>query len=240
MSNRNEKTDMSQQKRIITEQGLFYSNFDKFKFNLFLLPDSDYYSENLVKLRDEYGLVIGEQQPDATGQMHENTIGIYIKDYSRYLSDKEKQSEKYDTEDVQDLDYEQIEEKYFYIIPESYVEELQRVSIRDINMLALKAISLKPEKEVTEALGHASALSIYYYYNNDDLKDSYKKLISNIKGNSFLCSTINLFLLENSFRINGIDEADIEIYNKVVSDYNRQLDFNIQQFNEQEKAKKTK
>jgi len=81
---------------------------------------------------------------------------------------------------------------------------------------------------------------LIYLINNDDLKDSYKKLISNIKGNSFLCSTINLFLLENSFRINGIDEADIEIYNKVVSDYNRQLDFNIQQFNEQEKAKKTK
>ncbi len=74
-------------KRIITDQGLFYSNFDKFRFNLFLMPDSEYYSEHLVMLRDTYGIAIGEQQPDANGESHENTIGVYIVDYPRYLSD---------------------------------------------------------------------------------------------------------------------------------------------------------
>lgn len=78
-----------EKKRIITEAGLFYSNFDRFKFNLFLMPDSDCYSENLVRLRDEYGIVVGEQQPDSAGQTHENTIGVYIVDYPRYLRDLE-------------------------------------------------------------------------------------------------------------------------------------------------------
>lgn len=74
-------------KIIITEDGLFYSNFDRFRFPLFLLPGSDCYSENLVQLRDTYGLAVGEQQPDSAGQTHENTIGVYIKDYKKYLSD---------------------------------------------------------------------------------------------------------------------------------------------------------
>ncbi|MDE6292729.1 MAG: hypothetical protein K2L98_03520 [Bacilli bacterium] len=72
-------------KRIITEKGLFYSNFDKIKFNLALMPDSEYYSRYLVRLRDEYGIAIGEQQPDSNGETHENTIGVYIVDYQGYL-----------------------------------------------------------------------------------------------------------------------------------------------------------
>ena len=75
------------QKIIITEKGLFYSNFDRFKFNLFLMPDSEYYSERLAKIREDYGIAIGEQQPDSAGETHENTIGVYIVDYKRYLSE---------------------------------------------------------------------------------------------------------------------------------------------------------
>lgn len=86
-------------KRIITDRGLFYSNFDRFKFNLFLMPDSEYYSEHLVMLRDTYGIVIGEQQPDAEGNIHENTIGVYIEDYPRYLSDLDDKCRKTYTSD---------------------------------------------------------------------------------------------------------------------------------------------
>lgn len=74
-------------KIIITEIGLFYSNFDKDNFDLCLSPESECYSRNLARLRDDYGIAIGEQQVDSTGETSENTIGVYIVDYQRYLSE---------------------------------------------------------------------------------------------------------------------------------------------------------
>lgn len=84
MNNTNEK---EHNKRIITEEGLFYSNFDRLKLPLSLIEGSKSYSENLVRIRDTYGLKVGEQQPDASGMIHENTVGVYIVDYQRYLMD---------------------------------------------------------------------------------------------------------------------------------------------------------
>lgn len=84
MNNTNEK---EHNKRIITEEGLFYSNFDRLKLPLSLIEGSASYSENLVRIRDTYGLKVGEQQPDASGMIHENTVGVYIVDYQRYLMD---------------------------------------------------------------------------------------------------------------------------------------------------------
>ena len=71
----------------ITEDGLFYSNFDRKKFPLFLMPESENYSEYLVWIKDNYGIKIGRPQLDSAGSVTRNTIGIYIVDYERYLSD---------------------------------------------------------------------------------------------------------------------------------------------------------
>lgn len=83
------KSEDIESRRIITEDGLFYGNFKESKFNLFLMPDSEYYSEELVRIRDTYGIVIGEQQPDSDGQTYESLIGVYIEDYPRYIRDKD-------------------------------------------------------------------------------------------------------------------------------------------------------
>ncbi len=83
--------DMNNEKFIINEDGLFYSNFDRLALPLYLIEGSESYSENLVKLRDIYGIKIGEQQP-TNGEMIDGLIGVYIVNYQKYLSDlREKQ-----------------------------------------------------------------------------------------------------------------------------------------------------
>lgn len=78
------------EKNIITEEGLFYSNFsDRFQLGLATIDGSNNYSEYLVWLRDNYGIKVGKPQPQSNGQipMDGRTVGIYIVDYQKYLSD---------------------------------------------------------------------------------------------------------------------------------------------------------
>lgn len=75
----------------ITKDGLFYSNFsDRFQLALATIPDSEYYSEHLVKLRDTYGITIGKPMPDSNGNLPSDSrvIGVYIVNYRKYLIDK--------------------------------------------------------------------------------------------------------------------------------------------------------
>lgn len=79
-------------KIIITEDGLFYSNFsDRFKADLATIEGSDFYSEYLVWLKENYGIKVGEPQLYTNGKMPEDSrvCGIYIVDFKRYLADKE-------------------------------------------------------------------------------------------------------------------------------------------------------
>lgn len=79
--------DIPGKKRIITEQGMFYSNFDRLMLPSFFLEDSSHYSKHLVAIRDKYGVVVGIQQPDSKGKTHDNTVGLYIVNYQDYLND---------------------------------------------------------------------------------------------------------------------------------------------------------
>lgn len=88
------ESDMGGRKHIITEKGMFYSNFDRLKLPLFFLEDSDYYSKDLVAIRDKYGVAMGIQQPDSAGNTHENTVGLYIINYQEYLDDLNPSQEK--------------------------------------------------------------------------------------------------------------------------------------------------
>lgn len=85
---------MTTNNNIITKDGLFYSNFDRFELPSYLISSSKNYSENLIFLRNKYGIKIGQAQPDNTGHIIENTIGVYIVDYNSYLSDIKNQSSK--------------------------------------------------------------------------------------------------------------------------------------------------
>lgn len=84
-----------QKKFIITEEGLFYSNFsDHFIATLFTMEGSDHYSEYLVWLRENYGITVGQPQPDSAGNTAENSVGIYIVNYRKYLSDMREKLER--------------------------------------------------------------------------------------------------------------------------------------------------
>ena len=85
----------NQEKSIITEEGLFYSNFsDSFKAALATIEGSPSYSEHLVWLSENYGIKVGQPQPDTAGNIAENSIGIYIVDYPKYLSDMKEKLEQ--------------------------------------------------------------------------------------------------------------------------------------------------
>lgn len=79
---------------IITEEGLFYSNFsDRFRAGLATIEASNYYSEHLVWLRDNYGIRVGKPHPYPNGEMPKDSrvVGVYIVDYPKYLKDKQEQ-----------------------------------------------------------------------------------------------------------------------------------------------------
>ncbi|MDE6292728.1 MAG: hypothetical protein K2L98_03515 [Bacilli bacterium] len=130
-----------------------------------------------------------------------------------------------------------MEERVFYVELDN---SIKAVKVSDINMLAHKALSLEPEREITEALGYMAALATYYQDNDDDLKETYMNLVSSSNGKVFLCSTISLSLLETAFRDNGIGEQDINVYNKVIADHQRQLNFNQQKYSDQVGNNKTR
>lgn len=102
-----------EKKRIITEDGLFYTNYsDRFKLASATVEGTEYYSEYLVWLREKYGIKVGKPQPYANGEMSEdsNACGVYIVDYQRYLADtKEKIIIK--DEDLELQQHEELETK---------------------------------------------------------------------------------------------------------------------------------
>lgn len=87
--------------RIITEDCLFYSNYDKQLFTTIDDPDGIYDSDktlwfslvlekfpvSIVYLRKTYRLKVGKPQPWSNGVVSDNQIGLYIVDYERYLND---------------------------------------------------------------------------------------------------------------------------------------------------------
>lgn len=119
----------------------------------------------------------------------------------------------------------------FFVKPNYNVEsnssdiELYEINIDDINHLALFATTLEPFPEETEFSGYAAALEDYYLKNSDEYSDCYHKLVSSSYGKTFLCTTIQLVLLEKQFRTAGLNETDLQSYTNCINDYQHQLKF---------------
>lgn len=122
--------------------------------------------------------------------------------------------------------------KHFYV--KSYSDNsTYELDIDNINALALFAISLEPEPAMSEAEKYSNALAKYCKDYNSGLSICYKKLNSDIYGQHFLLATINLFLLEKKFRKDGIfDMKLITQYNRIVVEYNKQLETNNNKYND--------
>lgn len=76
---------------IITEDGLFYSNFsDWFELGLSTIPESENFNATLVWLRENYGIKIGKAQPYPNGTVPTDSrvCGVYIVNYQKFLSDE--------------------------------------------------------------------------------------------------------------------------------------------------------
>lgn len=87
--------------RIITDDGLFYSNYDKELFMTPGDPDGKYdpdrtllfslcpwnFSQELLKIREKYGVKVGKPQPWSNGVISDKQVGVYIVDYKKYLKD---------------------------------------------------------------------------------------------------------------------------------------------------------
>ena len=122
-----------------------------------------------------------------------------------------------------------MKEKCYYV-EDAETRELYEIKIKDVEYLANFALMLDPEEEVTEAFCYASALAKYYENNDDIYKDRYLKLVSSNYGSMFLCANINLALLEHQFRSEGVDEKNLGLYEKELSEYHRLLKFNNNTF----------
>ena len=105
--------------------------------------------------------------------------------------------------------------------------EVFSINSSEVNSLALIATTLEAESEVTEAFGYASALEKYMSNaKNSELKERYRELVSDQFGRMLLCQTIDLQLLEQSFRSTGITEKGLEVYNRKQAEYQKLIDFN--------------
>lgn len=71
---------------IITEDGLFYANFNSMDYTLALLEGSPKYSPELIYIKDNYGLKRGAvQEPFEDSNLYR--FGLYIVNWEAYLKD---------------------------------------------------------------------------------------------------------------------------------------------------------
>ena len=139
-----------------------------------------------------------------------------------------------------------MEKEYFYVkpidsIPHKLPEDLiYKISIDDINSLALFATTLEPVPSDTEINGYANALYTYIMNNNENnnYNDCYKKITSNSDGTQFLITTIWLFLLEKQMRNKCTDENVIKTYITTINDYYNKIEFNKIKNEENQQKKK--
>ena len=121
----------------------------------------------------------------------------------------------------------------YYYVKSNYDDNgLYKISIDDINYLALFATTLKPLPEVTEFGGYAAALEDYYLQNSDSYSESYHKLISSSEGKTLLCIVIQLELLQKQFKKSGLDEINLQLYMKYIKEYQHQIELNQSMFTE--------
>lgn len=110
--------------------------------------------------------------------------------------------------------------------------QIYEIPTEDIRHLVLYIIeNVKPlPMSVTITEGYISALT-QYTINNPNEEFPYKETFEKLKygaNSEFLYKNVNLALLENEFRQNGINQKQTEIYNKLIESYRKQLEYNCE------------
>ncbi len=75
---------------IVPNKGLLYMTFDNaFYLGLALTKTSASYSKEFGRIRDKYGIAMGEPSPEgAPKEENDYRVGAYIVDYESYLRDE--------------------------------------------------------------------------------------------------------------------------------------------------------
>ena len=103
----------------------------------------------------------------------------------------------------------------------AFEEQIAEVDLEDVKSLAKLALELTPDAEVTEILGHVSALGEYFRQNQEhQLIDVYKTIVASQYGNQLLCETTQITAIlqeEHPSRIR---------YDRCVENYSKILEAN--------------
>ena len=121
-----------------------------------------------------------------------------------------------------------MDKEYFYI---NYVDdsnrenggEVMKIDVDYIDQIAFFATTLEPQEAESDIDGYAAALASYY--SGDERNEIYDKLVNSLDGRLFLNVNIALSLVEKDFRLNGVRDETVELYDKCLTDYRAQIEY---------------
>lgn len=107
--------------------------------------------------------------------------------------------------------------EYFYLKK----DEIDKIDIEDINALAFFTLSLTTRGKTADA--YILHLKKYFEENevNNYFSNIYNRICNDFKAMRLLKTVINLCLIENNLNNGDINQENINLYHKTISEYNK-------------------
>lgn len=107
--------------------------------------------------------------------------------------------------------------EYFYLKK----DEIDKIDIEDINALAFFALSLTTRGKTVDT--YILHLKKYFEENevNNYFSNIYNRICNDFKAMRLLKTIINLCLIENNLNNGDINQENINLYHKTISEYNK-------------------
>ena len=107
--------------------------------------------------------------------------------------------------------------EYFYLKK----DEIDKIDIEDINALAFFTLSLTTRGKTVDT--YILNLKKYFEENevNNYFSNIYNRICNDFKAMRLLKTVINLCLIENNLNNGDINQENINLYHKTISEYNK-------------------
>ena len=107
--------------------------------------------------------------------------------------------------------------EYFYLKK----DEIDKIDIEDINALAFFTLSLTTRGKTVDT--YILHLKKYFEENevNNYFSNIYNRICNDFKAMRLLKTIINLCLIENNLNNGDINQENINLYHKTISEYNK-------------------
>lgn len=107
--------------------------------------------------------------------------------------------------------------EYFYLKK----DEIDKIDIEDINALAFFTLSLTTRGKTVDT--YILHLKKYFEENevNNYFSNIYNRICNDFKAMRLLKTVINLCLIENNLNNGDINQENINLYHKTISEYNK-------------------